>query len=66
MPESEFFWEQILDYVESGSVIPVVGQDLLQVEVNGGARTLYVYLARELAGQLEIARREGLAARASS
>lgn len=32
---SEIVWKQLLAYLDSRSVIPIVGPDLLQVEVDG-------------------------------
>ena len=52
MPESELFWAQLLDYIEGGNVVPVVGEALLKLELNGRAGFLYPYLARALAGEL--------------
>lgn len=51
--EQEFFWEQLLDFIEAGSVIPIVGEGLLQVQPQGEAPTpLYTWLACRLAKKL--------------
>jgi hypothetical protein len=42
-------WDRLLDYLDEGCVIPIVGPDLLQVEVDGEAELVDHYLARRLA-----------------
>lgn len=49
------FWEQLLQYVEEGRVIPVIGQDLLELELGGRRVMLYDHLAGRLAGKLGLA-----------
>jgi len=51
----EELWDQLLQFVEDGLVIPVVGQELLSVEIGGQKSFLYEYLARRLAERLSIA-----------
>ena len=50
IPETEFEWDFLLQLIEEGKVIPVVGRDLLTVEVEGKQTQLYDHLA-ELLGQ---------------
>lgn len=47
-------WEELLQLIEEGRVIPVVGRDLLTVDVNGEQVFLYHWLARELAAALGV------------
>ena len=42
-------WNDLLEYVEDGRVIPIVGPDLLQVDIGGSTMLLDRFLARELA-----------------
>jgi TIR domain/SIR2-like domain len=55
-------WEQLLQFIEEGRVVPVVGQDLLTVEIDGRPVLLYTYLAERLAASLGV----GLPATGSS
>ncbi|PYR75070.1 MAG: hypothetical protein DMF86_16410 [Acidobacteria bacterium] len=50
----EELWERLLQYVEDGVVIPVVGQELLSVDVGGRTILLYEYLAQRLAAALRV------------
>lgn len=50
----ELFWEQILEYVEEGLVVPVVGQDLLQLSLDGREVAFYTLLAERLAARLKL------------
>jgi hypothetical protein len=55
MKESEAFWGHLLDLIDEGKVIPVVGRDLLTLpEEAGHYTTLYPYLAVRLAGALGV------------
>jgi TIR domain len=47
-------WSKLLQAVAKGIVIPIVGRDLLRIEVNGRVQLLYEYLATQLASQLEV------------
>lgn len=49
------FWDQLLQVVEEGHVIPVVGPDLLTVRLDGRDLPLYSYLATRLQQFLGIA-----------
>lgn len=51
---TERLWEQLLDFIEDGRVIPVIGQELLAIEVDGEKTQLYHYLAQQLAKRLQI------------
>ncbi len=51
---TERFWEQLLDFIEDGRVIPVIGPELLILEINGETTHLYTYLAQQLARRLKI------------
>ena len=51
---TERLWEQLLDFIEDGRVIPVIGQELLSLEMNGEKTLLYDYLAKQLAKRLQI------------
>jgi hypothetical protein len=42
-------WDRLLDSLDERSVIPIVGPDLLQVEIDGTTTLLHAYLARRLA-----------------
>lgn len=45
-------WEELLGYVESRDVIPIVGKELLTVTVDGREAPLERHLAERLAGAL--------------
>ena len=49
MSESTIFWDQLLQLIDEGRVIPVVGQDLLKLDESSGSQLLYPYLANRLA-----------------
>lgn len=51
---TERFWEKLLDFIEDGRVIPVIGPELLRLDINGEITLLYTYLAEQLAGRLQI------------
>jgi hypothetical protein len=50
----ELFWDQLLEYIDEGCVVPVVGQSLLAVPLAGGAVPLYRLLAERLAERLKV------------
>jgi hypothetical protein len=51
----EFFWDDLLEYVEERRVIPIVGAELLTVPNGaGGEASLHAVLAQRLAGQLHL------------
>ncbi len=47
-------WNDLLDYIEDGRVIPIVGPDLLQVEIGGATISLDRFLASELAARFRL------------
>ena len=51
---NELFWEGLLLHIEERRVIPVIGQDLLTVEVDGRAMPLYRWAADRLAAALRM------------
>jgi hypothetical protein len=50
----EYVFEDLIEFIEDGSVIPVVGEELLEVRDGDAMIPLYGYLARRLAERLEI------------
>jgi hypothetical protein len=59
--EGPRFWDQLLQFIEEGRAVPVVGQDLLQVEMEGKPTLLYTWLAEKLAEYLEVPLDDALA-----
>lgn len=51
---SERTWDQLLTQIEERKIIPVVGQELLLINIDGKDTLLYQYLAEELAKRLEL------------
>ncbi len=47
-------WSKLLQSIAKGVVIPIVGRDLLRVEIEGRSQLLYEYLALRLARELEV------------
>jgi hypothetical protein len=52
---NERFWKLLLPLVEARQVIPVIGRDLLRVDVQGKEALFYDWLALQLAEQLGVA-----------
>lgn len=52
--EGPRFWDQLLELVDEKRVVPIVGQDLLRLTVDGQPVLLYPYLAERLADYLEV------------
>jgi hypothetical protein len=52
-------WEPLLELIEEGHVVPVVGEELLTVTIDGTPRRLYEYLAEHLAAVLDVPWRPG-------
>jgi TIR domain/SIR2-like domain len=50
----EAFLDDLLEFVEDGKVVPIIGEELLRVRQNGNEFPLYRYLADKLAQRLEI------------
>ncbi|MDD5322791.1 MAG: toll/interleukin-1 receptor domain-containing protein [Methylococcales bacterium] len=51
---TERLWEQLLDFIEDGRVIPVIGPELLMLDIDSKTTLLYSYLAEQLAKRLQI------------
>ena len=51
---TERLWEQLLDFIADGRVIPVIGPELLMLDLGGEMRLLYSHLAKQLANRLQI------------
>jgi len=56
MEEDNLFWDEVLLYLEQGLVIPILGKDLLTVEIDGKPVNAYRLLADNLADELRISR----------
>jgi hypothetical protein len=54
--QSDFFWERLLQAIESGRVVPILGRDVLQVETASGLRRYDLIIAERLAQSLGIDR----------
>jgi hypothetical protein len=53
--EQDFFWDDLLEYIEERRVIPIVGAELLTLpDYNGGEVPLQLVLAQKLAERLRI------------
>ncbi len=51
--QTEARWNRLLDKVEDGKVIPIVGRDLVTIPRNGSQVELYRHVATELARRLD-------------
>jgi len=51
---AEVFLDDLLEFVEDGKVVPIIGEDLLRVRRDGEEVPLYHYIAGKLAQRLEI------------
>jgi TIR domain len=47
-------WSKLLQSIAKGVVIPIVGRDLLRIEIDGRQQLLYEYLAAKLAAELDV------------
>ncbi len=56
--DTDFDWEDLLLLIEDGSVIPIVGKELLRLPVGGDEVLFDRYVAERLAGELAIAEDE--------
>ncbi|HKH44292.1 MAG TPA: toll/interleukin-1 receptor domain-containing protein [Thermoanaerobaculia bacterium] len=52
--EGPRFWDQLLQFIEEGRVVPILGPDLLVSEIGGRPVHLYPFLAERLAEYLEV------------
>src|SRR5437867_7091814 len=50
----ERFWNQLFDLIAAGTVVPVVGEELLQITTSSGITTLYPELATRFAQRCDI------------
>jgi hypothetical protein len=50
----ETFLDDLLEFVEDGKVVPIVGEELLRIRQDGDEIPLYRYIADKLAERLEI------------
>src|SRR6516164_8581342 len=50
----ELFWDDLLLYLEQRQVIPIIGQDLLTVEIDGRSVNAYRLVAERLAADLKV------------
>src|SRR5271165_1333157 len=48
------YWDTLIQLIEAGSVVPIIGQDLLTVPESTGHKLLYPFLADKLAEYLEV------------
>ncbi len=48
-----FNWDELLERIESGNIIPVIGLGLYWIEVDGKERLLYDFLAEKLANAVD-------------
>jgi TIR domain-containing protein/SIR2-like protein len=53
--DDDLDWDELMAFVRDGRVVPVVGNHLLRVTVDGRATTVEAELARQLAGELRVA-----------
>ena len=54
MPEMSIFWDQLLELIDDGRVVPVVGPDLIIIPTDSGPVPLYSYLAQRMAEYLQV------------
>lgn len=54
MNTNDFFWEDLLAYIEEKQVIPILGQDLLTVNINGKSANAYDLLGQRLMADLKM------------
>ena len=50
----EGFWDNLLDYIQDRTVIPVIGSELVTVREDGRDVPLYRWIAQRLAGDLKL------------
>jgi len=56
MEDDNLYWDELLLYLEQGLVIPILGKDLLTLEIEGKPVNAYRLLADRLADELRISR----------
>jgi hypothetical protein len=47
-------WSKLLQAIAKGVVVPIIGRDLLRIEIEEQSQLLYEYLAQRLARELEV------------
>ena len=52
--EPSLLWDQLIQLIDEGKVVPVVGQDVLTLPESSGATLLYPCLAQRLAAYLKV------------
>lgn len=52
--EVDVFWSDLLDKIEDGRVVPVIGPKLVELDLDGRTGPLEVHLARHLARRLDL------------
>ena len=50
----EYFWDDLIQFIEEDSVIPIIGPELLILDIDGQTIPLYQFLAVRLAAALRI------------
>lgn len=50
----DYFWDDLLEYIEEGKVVPIIGSDLVTVAQPGGEVPLYRHVAGLLAQRLKV------------
>jgi hypothetical protein len=53
-PFPESLWDMLLESIDEGAVVPVIGPELLDVTIDGRPAQLYSYLAERLAEHLNL------------
>ena len=56
-------WVELLACMRLRKVIPVIGEELLQVEIEGETVPLYTWMAKRLASELDVPPRRAAVAR---
>src|SRR5579871_2655500 len=51
---SDFFWDDLLEYIDVGSVVPIIGPDLLRTKIDGRDVRIEELIARRLAKRLGV------------
>ncbi len=50
----DYFWDDLLEYIEEDKVIPVIGPELVTVQTSTGEVTFNRFVAEQLAGRLRV------------
>ena len=50
---NQIFWDQLLDLIAGGHVIPIIGRDVLSMPSQEGKTFFYPFLAKRLAEPVE-------------